>query len=86
MSSFEIPGSNSESKSPVDALAEFAKGLKESEGLKEGEIRLAAQIALNKREEDLDAKEAGSPDSELADILKKALTARHGIPSGPETR
>lgn len=87
MNNFERSDRVKEPKSPVDALAEFAKSLKESEGLKESEIHLAAQIAINQREEeDIDVRAAGSPDFELASTLKKALIARHGVQPGPETR
>lgn len=76
---FETPND----QTPLDALAKFAQSLPESEGLTNREIREAAQIALNKQEEELTAAEASSPDSELADLLRKALEARHGIPPGP---
>lgn len=79
---FERP-QRKEEKTPVDALVDFAKGLKASEGLKESEIRRAAEIALNKQDDEVDANAAGSPDTELAETLKKALEARRGIPPGP---
>ena len=68
----------------IIALAEYAKGLKESEGLAENEIRMAAAMALKKTgETNLDPKSAGSPDTELSDTLRKALEARHLLKGSP---